>query len=80
LFLDGCRRNPDFEVCFFDDDPLPGNLPPSARFVAMPLAELKRRFSSATGAEESIPNAYMLCYLRPILGLALGDFLRGCEF
>lgn len=80
LFLDGCRRNPGFEVCLLGDAPPPGNLPPSVRFSRLPLAELVGRISAATGCAANIPRPYKLCDVRPAFGLALADYLSGREF
>ncbi len=80
LFLDGCRRNPEFEVCLLGDSAPPAELPPSVRFSPMPMAELVRRISTATGCEVNIPRPYKLCDVRPAFGLALADHLQGREF
>ena len=81
LFLDGCRRNPEFEVCFFGEEPPRETLPTSIRFVRMSLEELGGRFAAATGVEGvRIASPYKLCDLKPMLGLALQDYLADREF
>ena len=80
LFLDGCRRNPQFEVCIFTDQTPPPAFPGSVKFVAMSLAEFVDRVARATGVPVRVEESYKLCDLKPAYGLAFQDYLAGRDF
>ena len=79
-FLDGCRRNPEFEVLFFSDTPPPEKHPASVSFVNISLERFAKLISSAAGTEVRVSRPYKLCDFKPVYGLALKEWIGDREF
>jgi hypothetical protein len=79
LFLDGCRRNPEFNFLFVTDCP-PPPAPPNVEFVKLSLADVLRLANTKLGVSVAFKRSYKLCDLRPAYGLIFEDYLRGWDF
>jgi hypothetical protein len=79
LYLDGCRRNPDFEFLFITDCPHV-DASENVRFVEFTLQEVKALAEEALSITIALDRPFKLCDLRPAFGLIFKDYLEDCDF
>jgi Family of unknown function (DUF6625) len=81
LWLESCRRNPDFDWLVVADADCSGyDRPPNVRFRRMTLAEFGARMSDALGIEAPALTPYKVCDFRPAFWALLDGDDAICEF
>jgi len=78
-FLHSCGFNTGVDFFIFSDATT-GPLPPNARMIALPFADLKELVCRKTGLPVQLDTPYKLCDFKPAYGLIFSEYISGYDF
>lgn len=80
LWLETCRRNPDFDFMFLTDIKEPEIQLPNVHYIPYTLEKVSRQAEKVLGMEVDIAYPFKVCDFRPAFGEIFQDIIRGYEF
>jgi hypothetical protein len=80
LFLNSCRRNPEFDWLIFTDNESNYSYPPNVHKIQMSFEEAKILIQSKFDFMISLSNPYKLCDYKPAYGYIFEDYIKEYDF
>ncbi|WP_369396079.1 DUF6625 family protein [Lacticaseibacillus pantheris] len=80
LFLNSCKKNPDFDWLFITDSDFNYDVPDNVRVVKSTFNQVKERVQSKFTFKVNLSSPYKLCDLKPMYGYIFEDYLVDYPF
>ena len=80
FWVETCRANRTIDWILFGDAEPPENKAPTVRFVRTTFEDYRSLLSDRLGTHVGADTPYKLCDIRPALGVAHADLVKGYDF